>query len=79
LTCFDSIVVSAGFGIGIVIDPLAVVAPKFSEIVIPVRTEGQGIAYEGPHDGATGPILDDLVWHIIVLEKMKGTSITQST
>lgn len=62
-----SIVVSAGFGIGIAIDPFTVVASKFSQIVIPVGTKAQGIAYESPHDGAGCPVLDDLVRHGILL------------
>ena len=40
--------VTAGFGIGVVVDPIAEVAAKFSEIVIPMRTQAQGIAYEAP-------------------------------
>jgi hypothetical protein len=67
LTGFEPGVVSAGFGIGIAVNPLAIVTVKLSETIIPVRTEGQPIAYEGTHDGTRGAILDDLIRHLRLL------------
>ena len=59
--------VAAGFGVGVGGDPFAVAAAKLIEVVIPVGTEAEGIADEGPHDGAGGAVLDRRVRHGILL------------
>ena len=67
LAGFKPIVVSAGLGIGIAVDPVAVVPAQFGKIVIPMRAEPQGIADESAHDGAGGAIADEQALIIYLL------------
>jgi hypothetical protein len=66
LAGFESGMVSIRLWIGITVDPIAVVAAKFGELVVPVRTQAQGITDEGTHNGPGGTILDVFVRHLLL-------------
>src|ERR1039457_3184001 len=53
--------VAARLGVGIVADPLAVIAVQFIEVVVPVRPQCQGISDKGAHDGACCGVLNGCV------------------
>jgi hypothetical protein len=71
--------VSAGLRIGIVVDPIAIVAAKLGEIVIPVGAEAHGIADEGAHDGSGGTILDVYVHHILLSVFAKSLQVVSQS
>ena len=48
--------VTIRLGIGVAVNPLAVVGAQFVEVVIPVRAEAEGIADERAQQGASGTV-----------------------
>jgi hypothetical protein len=51
LAGLESGVISAGLGVGVIVDPFTVVTSKFGKVIIPVRAQCHGITDEGAHDG----------------------------
>jgi hypothetical protein len=50
--------VAAGLGISISRDPVTVVAMKLLQVIVPVRSDAQGVSDKGAHDRAGSSILN---------------------
>jgi len=64
LAGLEPVVVAAGPGVGVAVDPLPEVAAQLGQVVVPVRAQAQRIAHEGPQEGSGGAVLDIVVRHV---------------